>query len=303
MTTFFKSFLFNEEVLNQIHIFAGNWLDSVMVGFTMLGNDYFYIVMIPVLYWCFNRGLAIKVGGSFLIATLLNDVAKFIFQNPRPVAEYLVAGVRELNIENIPKNSPGFPSGHAQSAFAFWGALAYYLKNRYITLLCAAMILLISYSRLYLAVHHLGDVAGGLVFGGFILVLYVLSVYWIEKKYEKMNDLSLIIIVIIVPFILFKALPGNEVSRTMGVFSGFLIGIILGKERVRFSPGNSIPGHLLKVAAGLSIVFLMKSSIKLFPPQPYISYFVYWIMGFWVTFIAPLIFSRFEFLKGREEPG
>jgi membrane-associated phospholipid phosphatase len=92
-------------------------------------------------------------------AQLLTWALKAIFERPRPTFDDPVATAHWFS----------FPSGHALSSLALYGALAYVFADRFrssparlagyavLTLLVAA----IGFSRLYLGVHYLTDVLAG----------------------------------------------------------------------------------------------------------------------------------------------
>ncbi|MFK7982609.1 MAG: phosphatase PAP2 family protein [Saprospiraceae bacterium] len=77
----------------------------------------------------------------------------------------------------------GFPSGHSSIAIAFWGALAFLFRKRWVIGLSIALMLLIPLSRIYLGVHFLADVLGGITLGGIILAAF----YWVILKPQKLN--------------------------------------------------------------------------------------------------------------------
>ena len=295
MDAFFANqLLFGEDILNRLHIFAGPVLDYIMLAITVMGNEIFFTLLIPIIYWCASKRLAILAGGSFLIGTVANDAIKEIWKNPRPDPLKLVPNINELNERYIPKNSPGFPSGHTQSAVAFWGALAYYVRKTPFAAACVVIILLIAYSRLYLAVHFFGDVLGGFAFGLIGLSLYIIAVAWIRKRYELLNRYALIAAATLLPYILFLLLPGHELVKALGVLSGFLVGVILEREIVDFHPAAALPMHLAKIAIGLAGVFAIQIGLKaLLPGIAASNYLRYWVMGIWVTLAAPWLFVRF----------
>ncbi|MBN2052907.1 phosphatase PAP2 family protein [Candidatus Woesearchaeota archaeon] len=88
--------------------------------------------------------------------------------------------------------SYSFPSGHATMAIIFFAMMAYCFKediknNLWKKLFIAAniiMILLIGFSRIYLRVHWLSDVIGGLVLGG----AWVLILLFAKKKLIVKNN-------------------------------------------------------------------------------------------------------------------
>lgn len=86
----------------------------------------------------------------------------------------LVQRARPLN-EIVSESGFAFPSGHATISVVFFGLLIYLafrekskMKTN-ISLISAFMIVLICFTRLYLNVHWLTDVVGGIALGAFIL--------------------------------------------------------------------------------------------------------------------------------------
>lgn len=75
----------------------------------------------------------------------------------------------------------GFPSGHTSIAIAFWGTLFCLYRQKWIKGICLFLMLFIPISRMYLGVHFLADVLGGLVLGG---VLWAI-IYQLILKSDK----------------------------------------------------------------------------------------------------------------------
>ena len=299
MESFFNNqILFGEGILNSIHLFIGGWFDTVMLIITKMGDEIFYTLFLPVLFWCYDKKNSIKIGIIFLISITLNDMVKEIFQNPRPDPSNLAEGIRELSVSYRP-STPGFPSGHTQGSLAMWGAIMYLIRNRIIIILGVTMIILIPYSRMYLGVHFLGDILGGYVLGFLTLAILIPIILYGEKRYDSIADILLIIALIIIPFVIYTVLPGTAIHNYMGVLSGFLLGALLGTNRIAFNPRNKILPNILKVAVGLVGLFLIKEGVKMILPKiPIAGFFRYWLMGFWITFVAPWIFSRIALLSG-----
>lgn len=105
---------------------------------------------------------------AFFAATLvgalaLDDVVKFLVGRPRPTASQLVE-----------VSGSAFPSGHATAAAAMCAALAYAFTRRSgwrrtVWVWAAALVVasLVALSRVYLGVHWLTDVVGGMMLGVF----------------------------------------------------------------------------------------------------------------------------------------
>lgn len=117
---------------------------------------------------------AIGLGGF-----VVNYVMKLSFQRTRPPHPLID------RLQNF-----SFPSGHATSAFIFYGLLAYLvwktnLQRRYKYLIGFVLILfslLIGFSRVYLRVHYFTDVLAGLAIGFAWLILTVLLFETIKNK-------------------------------------------------------------------------------------------------------------------------
>ncbi|MGQ9842929.1 MAG: phosphatase PAP2 family protein [Spirochaetota bacterium] len=294
---FSNQLLFSEDVLNAIHINAGRWLDFVMVAFTQLGNELFYLLVIPFLFWCVNKRVATIVGLTFLVSSAVNDIAKFAFAHHRPDPMKLAQGIAQLNKIYCPIHSPGFPSGHAQNAVVFWGTFAYVIRHRTFTLLSIFLIIAISYSRLYLGVHFLGDVAGGIIFGTILFLLCSISLIPYYDRLWKANTLSLIIAFMVVPLVLSAVLTGNEIAKSLGVLSGFSIGFVLYTDKDNYESFR-LWNALAKFLIGIIVLLILKEGIKVILPQSHISDFVrYWIMGIWISFGAPHTFLLLHLSK------
>ncbi len=298
MDFFNNELLFGEEILNNLHIHAGVLLDYFMIAITRLGNEIFYTLFVPVLYWCYDKKKAFKIGAVFIISSAINDMAKDIFHNPRPNPQNLLESFRGLTLKYIPE-SFGFPSGHTQGSLNFWFPMLYYIRKKYVTLICLFFIILIPYSRIYLGVHFLGDILGGFVIGILIMLFMFPTLGFFEKKEINYNEIITVFSIIILPLIVGLVVPGKHVINILGVFSGFFTGYILSKNRINFNPTNSFLSNTIKVLSGLIVLMIIRTVLKMvFPDMPLAHYTRYWTMGIWISFIAPYLFSRVEMLRG-----
>jgi len=150
-----------------IHFIAGlqsgaPWLVTPARFFSYLGTEGFYLFLMPFLYWCADIRLGLRFGVILTVSDSLNIFFKLAFHQPRPF--WLSHRVRPFGTEG----SYGLPSGHAQHAMAVWGTMATRVKG-WLRWLMAALIFLIGFSRLVLAVHFPTDVLAGWLIGGLIL--------------------------------------------------------------------------------------------------------------------------------------
>ncbi len=111
----------------------------------------------------FNRLQALIFISAIIAAEAIAILTKTLVKRPRPA---LAEGV--LNLTSF-----GYPSGHALVGLVFYGLIAYLLLPRIKTFWprllimvgSVSLIILISFSRLYLGVHWPLDVVGGWLAG------------------------------------------------------------------------------------------------------------------------------------------
>ncbi len=119
---------------------------------------------------------AIGIGGF-----IINYVMKLSFRRMRPP---------DPLIEKL--NNFSFPSGHATSAFIFYGLLAYLIwktnMSRIYKVISGSILILFSlvigFSRVYLRVHFTSDVVAGFCIGFAWLTLSI----WVMERLKKKSD-------------------------------------------------------------------------------------------------------------------
>ena len=143
--------------------------DPIMYGITCLGNAGILWILIAIAFLAipiFKKDR--KIGLSIAIALILSLImCNGIMKN-------LWARVRPFNVDTTFENLYGvfngindwsFPSGHTASSFA--AATVFIRTDMRLTYLIVVIAILISFSRLYLRVHYLSDVIGGIILGVF----------------------------------------------------------------------------------------------------------------------------------------
>lgn len=140
------------------------WLADPMLFFSLLGQPEFFLLLIPLLYWCWDPRLGLRLGLLMGISGGLSVAAKIVFHLPRPY--WVSPAVQALGSHP----SFGLPSGHAQGAVTFWGLLAADARRRWVTLSVVGLVLLIGLSRIYFGIHFATDVIAGLAFGIVLLL-------------------------------------------------------------------------------------------------------------------------------------
>jgi hypothetical protein len=282
--------------------------------FTFLGTAEYYMLLLPLVFWCINRTLGIELMTLLLASTGLNELAKSIFKLPRP---FWIEPQLGLNTEA----SFGLPSGHAQNAVVLWGYLATVLRSPW-RWLCILLIFLVSLSRLYLGVHFPGDVLAGWALG--LLVLG--SFLWLKPRlapklasWPLSTHILAAILVSAASLALYvgaAAISSGEPARFGEVFAvaqahiyeaaGSLAGMILGawigvaieERRVRFSTGGTFWQRALRLVIGLFILVALRFGLKAVFPEEIsalglaLQTLRYALMMVWVALAWPWLFVR-----------
>lgn len=137
-------------------------LNTIFISITHLGDCGFIWIVLSAVLLCFKKTCKAGICSSIALAIMFitNDVIiKHLVNRTRPyeVVEGLIPLVKKLN-------SPSFPSGHASSAFAVTLILLILFPKKY-SIPALVLVVLISFSRMYVGVHYPTDVLGGLIVG------------------------------------------------------------------------------------------------------------------------------------------
>ena len=147
-----------------------------MTGVSGLGENYGLIPLIALgvaILWRSSRRWAVALPLLMAGTGALQLIAKWAIDRPRP---NLAAW--------------GFPSGHVLALVVFFGLAAYLLatsslarsRRRLGYAGCAAIVLVVAFSRLYLEAHWVSDVAGGFTLGMAYLLLTIVFIETVARR-------------------------------------------------------------------------------------------------------------------------
>jgi len=180
----FKDFTFDQDVFRALTPYITPGRTSFMNLITFLGKHDALIPLNILLIGYFvhkkKKWFAIRIAALALSSLLLKFILKFYFQRERPDIPV---------IEKVGGYS--FPSGHALIGVVFYGLVIFVIwhevKQKWLKILLTVffviLILLISFSRVYLRVHYASDVIAGMAVGFIWLVLSLRIIHGIEKRY------------------------------------------------------------------------------------------------------------------------
>ena len=270
---------------------------------TWLGYSDFLFLFIPFCYWFCDRRIYSALPQFVFISALLNSFAKSLFKDPRPDDS--------LNIDpwlNTFDPSFGFPSGHAHLAVVIWGFI--FLKSNNIFIKAVAMLLLvsISFSRIYLGVHDIGDVIGGVILGiisllfiEFLLKDRLVLLNQFDSKYPGLIYLLLIIILLFI-------WPNDDISIVIGLgflIIGFWLGQFIDKRSFEFNNSFNLKLKFISgIIALVGFIFLDQLTEKLFSfinAHHLIEILISsTFLGFYISFISLFILNYLK-LQNRDK--
>ncbi len=302
----------------------GGWLLYPMRAFTFLGNEEFYMLIMPLLYWCVDATLGLRVGIMLLASGSLNGTAKLLLRSPRPY------WIDKNVIAYISESSFGLPSGHSMNSMSVWGLMAASIKKKLGWVIAGIIIFMVGLSRIYLGVHFTTDVLLGWTLGAILLVLFLR----LEKRVGKWVSKQSFGKIVLVAFLISLAIialnaaiiqantnwqipstwmetaqltaPEAEIhpfalSGTItnaAVFFGLACGAAWMHQRGGFSTEGSFLQRSLRFLIGLAgVVALWAGLGQLFPHTDTLlgfslRYVRYALTGGWISAGAPYIFQK-----------
>ncbi len=317
-----------EVIVNIFLQSLGGGLQSVMKIFTMLGDEIFFILVMPAIYWCIDAAMGVRVGAMLMLSGAFNSFFKILLRGSRPY--WISDKVKPV----VHESSFGIPSGHAMNAAAIWGWLAYEIRKRWTTILFLLIIFLIGFSRLVMGVHFLTDVLLGWLLGGLLVLAFALAyrpvLAWLKKFNLGMRVLLAFVSSVLMILLVLAArainpgwvLPAEWAARagevdplslsgavTMaGVWFGFLAGFawLLKTKGILDSKGVWWKRVLRLVVGLIGVLALYLGLGAVFPDEPellgvVLRYLRYGLIGFWVAMVAPLLFEKLKLAEFNKE--
>lgn len=289
----------------------------VMELISFFGTNAFFLLVLPVLYWCVNPLLALRLGLTVLVAAGTNATAKLAFHQPRPY--WIDPGIHAFATEQ----SFGLPSGHAQTGTAALGRLAVAAARPWAWWAAGIGVALVCLSRIYLGVHFISDVVVGVAFGAAVLVLVVrlerpATAWWRRQALWAQLCLSLAASGVLPVAAALAALPYGdwvvppawsaagaidpESTRTVFLVSGVLFGTLAGTSVMYrigwFDPGGALRLRIGRCVLGTGVAALIwYAEREVLPGAEASTYLAYAVLALWVQLGAPVLFIRLGLME------
>ena len=287
---------------------------------TSLGGEMFFLVLLPLIYWCVDRRTGARLTVLFLISAGANNVAKLLFHSPRPfvIAPQRIAPLFDVPlteaIEAYEAHGNGFPSGHTQSTIVTWGYLAAQarqLKGQLARLrpliytVAALLAVLVPLSRLYLGVHFPRDVLGGYVLGMVILALFAWLAPGAETSLARLGLTWQLVVAITIPLTAALVMPGKNAVTAAATLLGMGVGFTTERRWIRAETDGAIWQRALRFVVGMAILgglyAGLKGAFKGLEPVLVFRFIRYALVGLWGSLGAPWAFTKLRLSKSTAE--
>lgn len=279
--------------------FRSDTATIIFNALTWLGYGTFFLIALPLVYWLWDRAIAMRLVVLIAITAVINSWLKDYWQDPRPP--------RDLWLDQRVQDSYGRPSGHAQVSFAMWMWIAYEIKKSWAWVAAIVIVAGVCLSRLYLAVHDIDDILTGLALGGAGMVLFI----WMQTSafaaIRNLPTVAHLAIIVAVGIVLMLTWPnGHDATPTIGLLA-LLVGWLIGADMDhRLAPNTPVlPGWIgrgLMAVVGIVVLFalqigLKKATVAFGLHGAVTTYAVSAILGFYMTGLAPLGFRAVKLVK------
>jgi membrane-associated phospholipid phosphatase len=286
------------------------FFDTVFSLLTHLGEETVFMVITVFIFWCVS-----KRNGYYLLlvgyaGTIANQCLKLLFCIPRP----WVIDPKFTIVESARAEATGysFPSGHTQSAVGVFGGIARFTKKKWLRIVAIILLVLVSFSRMYLGVHTPLDVGVSFLIG----TLLVFALYPLMERIDQVPNLLLRIIIGIVllsgAYVLFVELypfPADidatnlasgveNAYKMLGATLGLMVGFLLDNSVVHFDTKAVWWAQLLKLVLGMGLLLLIQKGLKapllaLFQGGQVAGTIRYFLMVLFASGIWPMTFAWF----------
>lgn len=227
-------------------------------GITMLGEETILILMIAVLYFAYDKRLALQIGYITITSMCVNNTVKNLVKRPRPFASGGVTPARAHTATGY-----SFPSGHTQTIATWSSAFAMYFKKAWVSVLACVGIVAVAFSRLFLGVHYPSDVIVGAVLGA-VIAVGLSIVYDRTKNIHKLYGITALVMLPFAIWFMITADPlYDDFFKLYGMLTGLFFAAGLEEKYAPIEYDVAVWKKVLRIVIGVAVVLAVKEGFKL----------------------------------------
>ncbi|KAM7500295.1 hypothetical protein LguiA_024709 [Lonicera macranthoides] len=271
-------------IILQIQKYQNRWFDSFFSGLSCVVSVPFYTAFLPLLFWSGHGKLARQMTLLMAFCDYLGNCIKDVVSAPRPSSP----PVRRVTATEDEKENAleyGLPSSHTLNTVCLSGFLLHYVLSYnqdidfHMELVGLAMVCMfvgfIGLGRVYLGMHSVVDIIGGLAFGLAILAFWIYVHEYIDNFIISGPNVTSFSAA--VTFLLLFAYPTPEFPTPSfeyhAAFSGVALGIVMGVQQTYhqfhhenvariFTPQLTIPAFVGRMLLGIPTILIVKFCSK-----------------------------------------
>ena len=301
-------------ILEGLRTGVGDFFFSTV---THVGEEVFFLAIAILFYWCISKRQGYYILMTGVVGSVINQWLKIICRIPRPWI--LDPNFKPVGDAVAEATGYSFPSGHTQNVAGTFGCIGRYNKQKWIKVSCVVLILLVSFSRMYLGVHTPLDVLTSLM----VASALVFAFHFVFRTEESVNKymfwVTIGAVVFSIGFIIYVFLlsEGNfttaadlanlaSAKKNAATLAGCLVGLALvyplDRFVIKFDTKGRWYAQVIKFAVGVGVVLAIKSGLS----KPLVSLFGneyvaravrYFLIVAFAGGVWPLTFKFFERLR------
>ena len=292
------------------------------------GGEFFFLLVsalakspltaaIPaILFWCINKNAGIFILFNATCGRVVNELIKGTLCIYRPWIKD--AALIPSSSALAKASSFSFPSGHTQFVTAVYGGFAFFYRKTLPQLIipCAAIILLVAFSRNFLGMHTPQDVLFAILYSIALFFAAEKIFTWIGRDEERRLMFfvgGMISVAIIFLWLYFKTYPEDilngavivdpikaraDAFDALGFGTAFFLGWFLEQKFINFKTKVAPKIRLRRIIIGFAVLGVIAVAIypllKILLGVEAYKFFKAFLPFFSILFVIPLIFTKVE---------
>lgn len=250
------------------------FVSGLMAAVTFLGDETCFIVLGLAMLWCVRKRSGYYMLSVGFLGIGINQLLKLWFRIPRPWVldpEFTI-----VEAARAAATGYSFPSGHTQNIVGTLGVVGVSTQKGWLRALCAVLMILVPFSRMYLGVHTPLDV-GASFFMALALVALLYPCFRTEERFRRwmpwLFAVTAAVTGLYLAFVLRYAFPADvdpahladglkNAYRMAGCALGLMISYAYDRKKLRFETAAPLLGQALKLTLGFVAVMALRIGLK-----------------------------------------
>lgn len=280
------------DLIQAIQQIRSPFVDFFFIALNFFDTSAFFFLLIPAIWFGKSWKAGVRLFAIILLCTFTINFFKNLFHLPRPF--HLLPSLAVIKVSGY-----GFPSGAAATSFLLSGLFVTYAQMKAKWILGFSFVFFVSFSRLYLGVHFLGDLLGGWAVGLALLAFFIFGFPYIERWLSKRSTIFLMLFSQIIPILI--CIINLEMLVPCSIAMGICLSIFVVK-RFHWTP---TPPKVLKEAflkgclgAALSLLLFLGGRKAFAIPEIWVHFLVAYCLGLAIGTIGSYLCKNISYFRG-----